>query len=75
MKPEDNKPAIQEDDSDAPDPWDKRISDTGCFEENQALQICHYDTGDWRQCLKEMQAFRDCWKKFNNDTRVHTVDN
>ncbi|KAI5967344.1 hypothetical protein CANMA_003164 [Candida margitis] len=43
---------------DEPDEWDKRIIDTGCHQENLNLQLCHADTGDWRKCLKEMQAFR-----------------
>lgn len=56
------------------DPWDSRIRETGCFQENEDLQICRYDTGDWRKCLKEMKAFRDCWEKNKNTQRVSTVD-
>jgi len=52
------------------DPWDKRIAQTGCAQENEALQICRYDTGDWRQCLKEMKAFRDCWTQHKNQIGV-----
>ncbi|GMM50796.1 Coa4 protein [Starmerella bacillaris] len=59
---------------DEADPWETRIEATGCYEENEALQICRYDTGDWRKCLKEMKAFRDCWQKYKNDLRVSTVD-
>lgn len=59
---------------DEEDPWDARIEATGCYEENEALQLCRYDTGDWRQCMKEMKAFRDCWLKHKNDKRVDTVD-
>lgn len=59
---------------DEEDPWDARIAATGCAAENEALQLCRYDTGDWRQCLKEMQAFRACWQRYNNSERVQTVD-
>lgn len=63
------------DDDDEPDEWDKRIMKTGCHEENLALQLCHADTGDWRKCLKEMQAFRECWDRNKNNERTSTVDN
>lgn len=66
-------PQIEDDDT--PDEWDQRIITTGCAEENQKLQICHYDTGDWRQCLPEMEAFRKCWDQHRNNERTHTVDN
>lgn len=56
------------------DPWDARIAKTGCFEENEKLQICRYDTGDWRLCLNEMKAFRECWERHKNNSRVSTVD-
>lgn len=59
---------------DQPDEWDKRIISTGCAEENLRLQLCHYDTNDWRQCTKEMEAFRRCWAEHNNNERTHTVD-
>lgn len=61
-------------DNDEEDPWDVRIAATGCYEENEALQLCHADTGDWRKCLKEMEAFRECWKRHGNVERVHTHD-
>ena len=63
------------DDDDEPDEWDKRIMDTGCHQENLKLQLCHADTGDWRKCLKEMQAFRACWERNKNNERTSTVDN
>lgn len=59
---------------DEPDEWDQRILDTGCHKENLTLTLCHADTGDWRKCLKEMQAFKECWAKNKNDERVHTVN-
>lgn len=45
------------------DPYNARIEKTGCFEENEKLLICFYDTKDWRKCAKEMQAFRECFVK------------
>lgn len=56
-----------------PDEWDQRILDTGCFRENEALQLCHADKGDWRLCLQEMAAFRQCWERNRNDERTGTV--
>ena len=64
---------IEEDDE--PDEWDQRIMRTGCHEENYRLQLCHADTGDWRKCMQEMKAFRECWTRNNNKIRTHTVDN
>lgn len=60
---------------DTVDEWEERIIKTGCAEENERLQICHYDKQDWRQCLPEMEAFRKCWAIHGNRERVHTVDN
>lgn len=62
-------------DDDQPDEWDSRIISTGCAEENLRLQLCHYDTNDWRQCTKEMEAFRRCWADHSNNERTRTVDN
>ncbi|KAL6940456.1 Cytochrome oxidase assembly factor 4 [Hanseniaspora vineae] len=56
------------------DQWDKRINNTGCYVENMALQLCHADTNDWRQCMKEMALFRQCWDQHGNNKRVGTVD-
>ncbi|KAJ2220325.1 hypothetical protein H4R99_002284 [Coemansia sp. RSA 1722] len=58
-------------DGDEDDAWDQRIKTTGCFKENEALLICHADTGDWRKCLAEMNAFKRCMKRngrFNEDS-------
>ncbi|AQZ15091.1 COA4 (YLR218C) [Zygosaccharomyces parabailii] len=57
-----------------PDSWDERIFQTGCYVENMALQLCHADTGDWKQCLGEMALFRKCWEQNGNRERVKTVD-
>lgn len=57
-----------------PDVWDKRITETGCYVENLALQLCHAETNDWRQCMREMALFRKCWDAKGNRDRVHTVD-
>ncbi|SCV99828.1 LAFE_0B03400g1_1 [Lachancea fermentati] len=56
------------------DDWDTRIDKTGCYVENMALQLCHADTNDWRQCLNEMALFKKCWESKGNRERVGTVD-
>ncbi|QLG73396.1 hypothetical protein HG535_0E04800 [Zygotorulaspora mrakii] len=68
---EEYKEISQEED---PDAWDERISNTGCYVENLALQLCHADTGDWRQCFQEMSLFRECWSQNGNRERIDTVD-
>ena len=59
---------------DEEDDWDQRIDKTGCYVENMALQLCHAETNDWRQCLGEMAMFRSCWSQKGNRERVSTVD-
>ncbi|KAI1411451.1 CHCH domain-containing protein [Hypoxylon sp. FL1857] len=59
---------------DEPDEWDKRIFSTGCADENAKLTDCYYEKKDWRACKKEMEIFRACWKKHNNDERTSTKD-
>ncbi|SCU99208.1 LAFA_0G22650g1_1 [Lachancea sp. 'fantastica'] len=56
------------------DEWDSRIDKTGCYVENMALQLCHAETNDWRQCMTEMALFRQCWQNKGNSDRVSTVD-
>ncbi|KAM9923973.1 hypothetical protein OXX59_004854 [Metschnikowia pulcherrima] len=74
MKPTANNPPSTQDYDDSPDEWDQRILNTGCYEENLALQLCHADEGDWRKCLGQMAAFRKCWDANKNNERTHTVD-
>ncbi|KAI1200143.1 hypothetical protein F5X97DRAFT_340988 [Nemania serpens] len=54
---------------------DKRIFSTGCAEENANLTDCHWKKKDWRACKAEMEVFRACWKKHDNDARTSTKDN
>ncbi|CAJ2505503.1 Uu.00g128970.m01.CDS01 [Anthostomella pinea] len=61
-------------DDDEPDDWDKRIFSTGCADENMKLTDCHFEKKDWRACTKEMEVFRACWKKHNNDERTSSKD-
>lgn len=56
------------------DPWDVRIAKTGCYAENERLQLCHAETGDWRKCMDHMKAFRECWERNHNNERVSTQD-
>ncbi|KAI0973494.1 hypothetical protein F4678DRAFT_426909 [Xylaria arbuscula] len=62
-------------DDDEPDEWDKRIFSTGCADENSTLTECYWVKKDWRACKKEMEIFRACWKRHNNDERTSTKDN
>ncbi|KAL2355269.1 hypothetical protein BJ546DRAFT_840762 [Cryomyces antarcticus] len=57
-----------------PDDWDKRIFSTGCAVENTKMNDCYFEKRDWRACKKEMEAFRECWKRQGNDRRVETKD-
>lgn len=50
----------KEEEEEEEDQWNKIIKQTGCFEENERVLICHADTGDWRKCAEELKAFRDC---------------
>ncbi|KAI1078771.1 hypothetical protein F5B20DRAFT_581807 [Whalleya microplaca] len=61
-------------DDDEPDEWDKRIFSTGCADENMKLTDCYFEKKDWRACKKEMEVFRQCWKRHNNDERTSTKD-
>lgn len=54
------KPTMQEQ-VDEQDEWDKRINKTNCSVEHVALMDCHYESKDFRKCLKEMKAFKDCF--------------
>ncbi|KAF2872072.1 hypothetical protein BDV95DRAFT_606633 [Massariosphaeria phaeospora] len=59
---------------DEPDDWDKRIFSTGCSDENMKLTDCYYERKDWRVCKKEMEVFRECWKRHGNDARTGSKD-
>lgn len=37
-----------------------------------ALTDCYAEKKDWRQCVKEMQTFKECWSRMNNDSRTST---
>ncbi|KAI9003862.1 hypothetical protein DFJ74DRAFT_419091 [Hyaloraphidium curvatum] len=62
----DSKPAAAAGD-DEPDAYTSAILRTGCYAENEALQLCYADKGrDWRACRMEMERFRTCmasWTK------------
>ncbi|GAO52518.1 hypothetical protein SAICODRAFT_5917 [Saitoella complicata NRRL Y-17804] len=47
------------------DEWDKRIQDTGCAKENEAVLICYADKGrDWRACKEEVAKFKACHDRY-----------
>ncbi|KAJ3035851.1 hypothetical protein HK097_004002 [Rhizophlyctis rosea] len=49
--------------TDEDDPYVARIKRSGCFNQHEALQDCYYVKRDWRACKEEMQAFRACFAK------------
>ncbi|CAD6506341.1 BgTH12-07267 [Blumeria graminis f. sp. triticale] len=64
--------AVVEDDE--PDDWDKRIISTGCAEENVKMNECFYEKRDWRVCKTELEKFKQCWMKHQNDIRTEMKD-
>ena len=43
------------------------IIETGCELQNDAVLLCYADTKDWRKCKKELEAFKACMKRYEND--------
>ncbi|KAB8202378.1 hypothetical protein BDV34DRAFT_228458 [Aspergillus parasiticus] len=75
MSPKEQNPRVVVDvDDDEPDEWDKRIFSTGCSVEQDKMNDCYFAKKDWRACKKEMEAFRECWKRKGNDDRTQTKD-
>ncbi|KAB8215191.1 hypothetical protein F9C07_2229703 [Aspergillus flavus] len=75
MSPKEQNPRVVVDvDDDEPDEWDKRIFSTGCSVEQDKMNDCYFAKKDWRACKKEMEAFRECWKRKGNDERTQTKD-
>ncbi|XP_071616375.1 cytochrome c oxidase assembly factor 4 homolog, mitochondrial isoform X2 [Heliangelus exortis] len=50
---------------DAEDPLDSIISQSGCREQHQELQLCMAERKDWRQCQNHLRAFGDCMAQQN----------
>lgn len=62
-EPSTTPPKPPEDEED--DAYTLAIKRTGCFQENETLQLCYYDSGrDWRACRKELERFRECMKQW-----------
>lgn len=40
------------------------IEATGCSSLNEQLLLCYDMHHDWRKCRHEMEAFRDCYRRF-----------
>lgn len=70
----DLKKAVAVADDDEPDEWDKRIFSTGCAAENTKMNDCYYEKKDWRLCKNELEVFRKCWKRQQNDKRTEMKD-
>ncbi|OJJ58743.1 hypothetical protein ASPSYDRAFT_89478 [Aspergillus sydowii CBS 593.65] len=73
-KKEETPKVAAEVDDDESDDWDKRIFSTGCAVEQDKLNECYWAKKDWRSCKKEMERFRECWKRQGNDQRTQTKD-
>ncbi|KAL3467092.1 hypothetical protein BJX64DRAFT_248837 [Aspergillus heterothallicus] len=73
-KREEKPKVATEVDDDEPDDWDKRIFSTGCAAEQGKLNECYWAKKDWRSCKKEMEIFRECWKRHGNDVRTQSKD-
>ncbi|PQE31008.1 CHCH domain-containing protein [Rutstroemia sp. NJR-2017a WRK4] len=71
-KPESDAKAATIDEDDEPDEWDKRIFSTGCAAENSKMTNCYFEKKDWRLCKQELETFRKCWTKHQNDERTLT---
>ncbi|KAH8775940.1 hypothetical protein BGZ57DRAFT_762543 [Hyaloscypha finlandica] len=70
----DLKKAVAVAEDDEPDEWDKRIFSTGCAAENTKMNDCYYEKKDWRLCKNELEVFRKCWKRQQNDRRTEMKD-
>ncbi|KAL4862877.1 hypothetical protein BDV12DRAFT_178301 [Aspergillus spectabilis] len=73
-KREEKPKVATEVDDDEPDDWEKRIFSTGCSVEQDKLNECYWAKKDWRNCKKEMELFRQCWKRQGNDVRTQSKD-
>ncbi|KAK6615404.1 CHCH domain-containing protein [Botrytis cinerea] len=43
-------------------------------EENSKMTDCYFEKKDWRLCKAELDTFKKCWKKHQNDQRTSTKD-
>ncbi|EYB82057.1 hypothetical protein Y032_0368g73 [Ancylostoma ceylanicum] len=50
-------------DSDEEDRVEAIIRGTGCWDQHIAVVDCKGDKGDWRECQKEVQLFKECMQK------------
>ncbi|CAG8796908.1 41139_t:CDS:1, partial [Gigaspora margarita] len=51
------------------DEYENIVRNTGCYQENQELQLCFTDKHDWRLCKVELEKFKECWK---NNKKKHS---
>ncbi|KAI9746714.1 MAG: hypothetical protein M1818_000428 [Claussenomyces sp. TS43310] len=70
----DSRAAAKVEDDDEPDEWDKRIFSTGCADENTKMNDCFFEKKDWRLCKSELENFKQCWKRHQNDKRTSMKD-
>jgi cytochrome c oxidase assembly factor 4 len=49
------------------DPIIAKLNKVGCLEAHYKVQDCYFDTKDWRKCVNEVNAFKDCLKEAKKD--------
>jgi cytochrome c oxidase assembly factor 4 len=78
---------IKQPTDDEKDEYEERIRQTGCYDENevnymyhniplnvQALQLCFNRTKDWRSCKTEMETFRQCYQRYQQQRQHNKND-
>lgn len=67
-KTEKNPTGTPDSNDDDEDHVTSAIRKTGCYPFHEKLQECYIERRDWRDCAKEMQAFRQCMQKIQRTT-------
>ena len=48
---------------DSMDQYDQIMSNSPCISQHEDLQNCYMEKKDWRECKREMDLFKSCFKK------------
>lgn len=62
------------DDKKTDESFDDPIESTGCNAENEAVILCFDRTKDWRDCVKELKAFKDCFENYQKNREKQIVE-
>lgn len=56
----------------------RALKRTGCLDQSNAVNECHFETKDWRKCTEQLNAFKTCmadFQKLQKQLRGHdTLD-